>query len=75
MCNIKNLHITAHIYERKRNNIGLGKIEKMKFAFLFFFPCDSPLKNTYTNIFQKFLGQYFQNSNINLILGVNISTK
>ena len=31
MCNIKNLHITAHIYERKRNNIGLGKIEKMKF--------------------------------------------
>ena len=24
----KNLHITAHIFERKRNNIGLGKIEK-----------------------------------------------
>ena len=28
MCNIENLHITAHIFERKRNNIGLGKIEK-----------------------------------------------
>ena len=55
MCNMENLHKTAHILLRISNNIGLGKIEKMKFAFLFFFPCDSPLKNTYADNFRIFL--------------------